>query len=228
VSSADLARLIGTGPLLMDFDGPVCSVFAGYPAPRIAAELVTLLMRLDVEIPMEVRDEPDPMEVLRWAGEHCSPKAVTDVEDALCGAELRAVAVAAPTPFGHELIINAHARGLRVAIVSNNSAPSIEAYLAAHGLTPLIAPIIGRAYANPARMKPHPGPVLDAVTSLGASQAECTLVGDSLTDIEAARSAGVRVVGYANRPWKVDAFSSADAVITSMGDLAWILEPGAK
>jgi beta-phosphoglucomutase-like phosphatase (HAD superfamily) len=104
------------------------------------------------------------MEVLRWAGEQCSPKVVTAVEDALCEAELRAVAVAAPTPFGHELIVNAYARDLPVAIVSNNSAPAVEAYLAAHGLMSLVAPIVGRAYADPARMKPHPGPVSRGLT----------------------------------------------------------------
>ncbi|TDO39310.1 HAD family hydrolase [Paractinoplanes brasiliensis] len=207
----------------MDFDGPICSVFAGYPAPRVATELVKLLVGLDIEVPAEVRGEPDPMEVLRWAGEQCSPKVVTAVEDALCEAELRAVAVASPTPFGHELIANAHARGLPVAIVSNNSVPAVEAYLAAHELTSLVAPIVGRAYADPARMKPHPGPIRDAVRILGASHAYCTLVGDSLTDIEAAQAAGVGVVGYANRSWKVDAFSAADAVVTSMQDLAEIL-----
>lgn len=48
------------------------------------------------------------------------------------------------------------------------------------------------------------------------------------TDIEAARAAGVRVIGYANRSWKVNAFSAADAVVTSMGDLAEILAPRPK
>jgi beta-phosphoglucomutase-like phosphatase (HAD superfamily) len=89
-----------------------------------------------------------------------------------------------------------------------------------HGLLSLVAPIVGRAYADPARMKPHPGPILEAVRYLGAPRANCTLVGDSITDIEAARAAGVSVVGYANRPWKVNAFSGADAVVTSMQDLA--------
>jgi len=54
----------------------------------------------------------------------------------------------------------------------------------------------------------------------GAEVRNCTLIGDSLTDIEAARAAGVRVVGYANKAWKVDAFSAADAVVTSMEDIA--------
>jgi hypothetical protein len=33
------------------------------------------------------------------------------------------------------------------------------------------------------------------------------------------------VVGYANRPWKVDAFAAADVVVTSMGDIAEVLSP---
>lgn len=225
MSRAELARLIGTGPLLMDFDGPVCAVLAGYPAPLVASGLVTLMTALDVAVPAEISAEQDPIAVLRWAGDRCSPKVVAAVEDALREAELRAVGTATSTPFGHELIVNAVAYGLQVAVVSNNSAPAVNAYLAAHGLAPYVAPVVGRAYAEPAQMKPAPGPILEATRSLSALPADCTLIGDSLTDIEAARAAGVRVVGFANHPWKVDAFSTADAVVTSMRELAEILPP---
>lgn len=54
------------------------------------------------------------------------------------------------------------------------------------------------------------------------------LVRDSLTDIEAARAAGAAgaaVIGYANKAWKVDAFGSADIVVTSMGEIAQALSP---
>lgn len=38
--TADLGRLLGeVGAVLLDFDGPVCSILAGYPAPQVAAEL---------------------------------------------------------------------------------------------------------------------------------------------------------------------------------------------
>ena len=67
-------------------------------------------------------------------------------------------------------------------------------------------------------MKPNPTPILQAVQALGP----LLLVGDSLSDIEGARAAGVRVVGYANRPAKVKPLTvaGADAVITSMRALA--------
>jgi HAD superfamily hydrolase (TIGR01509 family) len=112
-----------------------------------------------------------------------------------------------------------------VAVVSNNSAAAIEACLKAHDLGAYVEPVIGRAYADPRRMKPNPGPVLDAVRALGVAPGSCVLVGDSLSDIEAARAAGVAAIGYANRPWKVDAFATADVVVTTMGDIAEALSP---
>lgn len=220
MSGVPLTRLIGAGPLLLDFDGPVCSIFAGEPAPRVAKELVTLLDSERIAIPSEIRGEEDPLAVLRWAAETCPTEVVGAVEDAMCEAELRAVRTAAPTPFSREVIEGASSQAVPLAVVSNNSETAIRAYLAAHGLADHIGPIVGRPHAEPARMKPNPWAVIAAVDALRADLRSCTLIGDSLTDIEAARAAGVNIIGYANRVWKVEAFSSADAVVTSMGDIA--------
>ncbi|MFI1149739.1 MULTISPECIES: HAD family hydrolase [Streptomyces] len=50
----------------------------------------------------------------------------------------------------------------------------------------------------------------------------CTLIGDSLTDIQAAHAAGTTVIGYANKPHKVDLFAEAqaDAVTDDMQSIA--------
>jgi hypothetical protein len=45
----------------------------------------------------------------------------------------------------------------------------------------------------------------------------------SLSGIEAAHAAGVAAIGYADRAWKSDAFVTADAVVTSMGEIAAVL-----
>ncbi|MEV4119475.1 HAD family phosphatase [Micromonospora sp. NPDC049645] len=223
--SADLGRLLGgVGAVLLDFDGPVCSIFAGYPAAHVAAELVDVLRRRGVDVPPELASEPDPLEVLRRSvtmGQSVTPA----VEDALCAAERRAVETAEPTSYGREVIVAARQAGLSVAVVSNNSAEAVSAYLAAHRLAGHVSPVVGRAYADPARMKPHPDPILRAVRHLGEPPDRCVLVGDSLSDIEGARAAGVRVIGYANRGSKVDAFraANADVVITSMGEVARVL-----
>jgi phosphoglycolate phosphatase-like HAD superfamily hydrolase len=52
--------------------------------------------------------------------------------------------------------------------------------------------------------------------------AAATLVGDSLTDIEAAQQPGVASIGYVNKPGKRERMTQlrAGAVITSMADLA--------
>ncbi len=39
--------------------------------------------------------------------------------------------------------------GMLVAVVSNNWAGAVSAYLAAHRLTEHVSPVVGRAYANP-------------------------------------------------------------------------------
>jgi HAD superfamily hydrolase (TIGR01509 family) len=97
------------------------------------------------------------------------------------------------------VVLGACASGVPVAVVSNNSAVAIRPYLTAHDLATYVTTIIGRAYADPRRMKPHPGRVLDAMHALGAGPGSCVLVGDSLADIDAAPAAGVAAIGYANR-----------------------------
>ncbi|BCJ65885.1 HAD family hydrolase [Polymorphospora rubra] len=221
--NADLGRLLaGVGAVLLDFDGPVCSVFAGYPAPQVAAELVDVLRRHGVDVPPDLASEPDPLEVLRRTGATGDDGVTRMVEDALCAAECRAVETAEPTPYGREVIVAARQAGMSVSAVSNNSAGALSAYLTAHRLAVYVSPVIGRAYADPGRMKPNPEPILRAVRALGIPASRCVLIGDSMSDIDGARAAGVRSVGYANRPSKVESLraAGADAVITSMGELA--------
>lgn len=225
MSATQLAGLVGSGPLLLDFDGPVCSIFAGLPAPRVAGELVELLRAEGVDLPDDIARESDPLAVIRWTGYHCNPELTTAVEDALSALELQAVESATPTPHGHDVIRSAGEVGVPVAIVSNNSGHAVSAYLSAHGLAEQVERVIGRPYARPDLMKPDPWMVLDAVRAVGGKPAECVLVGDSITDIEAARAAGVHVVGYANRPRKVVPFAIADAVITTMADVVAALSP---
>ncbi len=216
MSAVSLANLLGSGPLLLDFDGPVCSIFAGLPAPHVAAQLVDWLRAEQVDLPQDVATEPDPLAVIRWTGRHCGSDVTAAIEQILTALELQATHSAAPTPFGHEAIRAARAKHIPVAIVSNNSGRAVSAYLLAHGLADLVQTVVGRPYARPEFMKPEPQMVLEAVRAVGGEPTKCVLVGDSMTDIKAARAAGVRIVGYANRPGKVVPFAVADAVITTM------------
>ena len=56
-----------TGPLFLDFDGPVCAVFATLPAHTAAEALRHVLRTHRVTIPEDVEDTCDPLEVLRFS-----------------------------------------------------------------------------------------------------------------------------------------------------------------
>jgi phosphoglycolate phosphatase len=74
-------------------------------------------------------------------------------------------------------------------------------------------------------LKPSPHLVSRALDALGANADEAVLVGDSTSDIDAARHAGVRTIGYANKPGKVDHLtnSGAQLVIDDLDALVSVL-----
>jgi HAD superfamily hydrolase (TIGR01509 family) len=219
--------LHSVGAILLDFDGPVCAIFAGLPAPNIANQLRQVLMKAGAPIPPRVADLPDPLDVLRYAATIGDQALVAEVDDQLRAAELAAVSVAAPTPGAAQFLEAASEAGRAVAIVSNNSAPAVHTFLAIHNQTGYVRVVVGRAYAAPMRMKPDPAPVLDAMAQLGIEAVSCVLVGDSATDVHAAHAAGVACIGYANRPHKqrLLAEAGADAVVHTLGHLTAALSP---
>jgi phosphoglycolate phosphatase-like HAD superfamily hydrolase len=93
---------------------------------------------------------------------------------------------------------------------------AVETYLSEHGIR--VDHIAARAGADPSLLKPSPYLITQAVRALDADAAACALVGDSRTDMTAARLAGVAAVGYANKPGKREALADAgaDVVIDDM------------
>ena len=122
--SADLTELLTRqSAILLDFDGPVCSIFANHPAPAVAAKLRDTLADAGVAIPAEVEGERDPLEVPKWAATLGQPQLVRKVETVLCAEEAEAARTSAPTPFGREFVVGAYEAGKPLAVVSNNPNP---------------------------------------------------------------------------------------------------------
>jgi beta-phosphoglucomutase-like phosphatase (HAD superfamily) len=220
---ADLVELLsGKSSILLDFDGPVCSIFSTYLALDVAASLRDVVTAAGVAIPTDIATVKDPLEVLKWSATLGQPALVRHVETQLCADEITAARTATPTPFGREAVIGALEAGKSIAIVSNNSAGAISTYLKRQRLTQYKLPISGRVYARPDLMKPNPEPILTAAKRASASPADCVLIGDSMADIDGSHAAGVAIIGYANRPEKIDRFADAGAtvVITSTADVA--------
>jgi HAD superfamily hydrolase (TIGR01509 family) len=205
--------------LLFDFDGPICRIFAGLPAREVAGHLRDPVAARGVAIPPEVPESDDPFGVLRYAAT-ISPDLAQAVADELRTMELCAVEVAEATLHARQVIEAAHQAGRAIA-VSNNSREAVTRYLTTAGLAPMFTRIIGRTDPDPDLLKPNPHLITRAVKEQGADPTECVLIGDSLSDIEGAHNAGILSIGYANKPGKLERFTTAgaDAVITSMGEL---------
>lgn len=220
-SSNDLDTIVSrTRHLLLDFDGPICSMFAGLPVANVADRLRRLFGEY-TQLPGDITRSPDPFEVFACAAT-ISADLAARVETELTELELVAVATAVPTPYVHELVTACQNSSRSVAIVSNNSVRTIHSYLTRHGLDNRISLVFGRTNHDPALLKPSPHLIIQALHALGAKPGECTLVGDSVTDVQSARLAGVQSIGYANEPHKREQLiaAGAGASINSLADLA--------
>jgi phosphoglycolate phosphatase len=212
--------LARTRYLLLDFDGPVCDIFAGLPAPAIAGQLRKLLTGQNHQLPDNIAQTMDPLEIFAYSAT-ISADLAASVEAEMADLELAAVPTARPTPYVHEVVTSCRDTGRTVAIVSNNSGRAVHAYLARHGLDDRIQLIAARTSPDPALLKPSPHLIDQAITSLAAPTRECVLIGDTTADIQAAGQAGIDSIGYANQPGKHASLTQAgaQAVISSLADL---------
>jgi phosphoglycolate phosphatase len=218
VTTDELAGLLANArALLLDFDGPICSVFAGSPADQLARQLRTLLP----DHGEHLADLANPHEALIYATRF-SVDVVRQVEAALHDGEVHAVATAVPTPGAHELITTA---GIPIAVVSNNTSDAVRRYLTEHGYDPHVCHVEGRDPLDPGHMKPSPYLLQRAMEALRRPPNRCVLIGDSISDIEAAHSAGTRSIGYANRPGKLLSLTEAgaDAAVTDLSTITELL-----
>jgi phosphoglycolate phosphatase len=215
--------ITGTRHLLLDFDGPICSIYAETPDAAVAEQLRGILRGAGVSFPPEVAAQPDPLEVFSYAA-GLSPQTADLAQRELTKLETRAAATAKPCEGAADLIATAERTGRAVIIVSNNSSYAILEYLAIHQIGP-VAGVVGRDDSDPELMKPSPYLVRAAVSILDAHPAECAFVGDSTTDMLAGRLAGVPVIGYANKPGKAELLTQAgaDTVTTGLDEITTAL-----
>ncbi|OII63251.1 hypothetical protein BJP40_24935 [Streptomyces sp. CC53] len=221
-SDALTALLAECDAVLFDFDGPICDVFRGVPAPDVAKDLAALLAEIAPALGDAARATEDPM-VVHQLSRQGGEDVLSAVETALTAAEVRAVSVAGvPTSGATEALKAARESGRQVAVVSNNSAECVHAYLSSQGLSDSVEAVIGRPILRPDRMKPSPHLLFEAASLLGVAARRAVLIGDSVTDIEASGAAGAMSVGYANKPGKQEALRSvgADVVVLDMGEVA--------
>jgi HAD superfamily hydrolase (TIGR01662 family) len=207
--------------ILLDFDGPVCSVFAGLSDRTVANHLRE---RLDPNLPQDVAEADDPFVVLRYA-RHLGGSAAATIEREFRDQELAAVTSARETPGSADAIQTLVTKGHTVTIVSNNSVDAISRYLREHKLDRLITRISARQLTHATPLKPNPFLLVQAIEHLGTAAVHCCMIGDSVADIDAAKSIGAAVIAYANKPDKFSRFTARQphAIISDMTEVSHAL-----
>ena len=117
----------------------------------------------------------------------------------------------------------AAACGAKLGCVTNKPSAFAEPLLARFGLLERFDVVVG-GDTTPHK-KPHPEPLLHAARVLGTEPGDTLLVGDSDTDVRAARAAGMTVacVSYGYNHGRDIAESAPDAVLSDLGKLASLL-----
>ncbi|MER6288413.1 HAD family hydrolase [Streptomyces sviceus] len=202
-------------------DGPICRLFAGYPAHQIAGELVAKIDRLGMGALLTEQDRSsnDPQDALRRVHEQRpGSDLVLELEEWLTRRELQAVPKAMPTPHADPLIRTWSSIGAKAAIATNNAAVAAAAYVESRSLSDCIPHVYGRT-PNLDLMKPNPHCLEQAITAMGAVTAATLMIGDAPTDFQAARQAGVTFLGYARNQHKERILKEAGAevIVDSMG-----------
>ncbi len=218
----DLRNLIeGARVVLWDFDGPVCRLFAGHSAERVARDLVEWLegQGLHGLLAESERESLDPHAVLRAVDRrHPGSDLVAELEERLTQEELKAAASARPTPYADPLVRTWTAVGARLAITTNNSPRVVKEYLTSRGLLACFAPHIYGRTQELRHLKPHPHCVHRALNATGAAPSTALMIGDTPSDYQAARAAGVPFLGYARneRKNKVLRDAGAETIVDSL------------
>ncbi|MEU0947749.1 HAD family hydrolase [Streptomyces canus] len=219
--TARLASLVAPARyVLWDMDGPICRLFAGYPAHQIAGELVAKIDQLGMGalLTEQERSSNDPHVALRRVHvQRPGSDLVLELEEWLTRRELQAVPKAMPTAHADPLIRTWSSIGARAAITTNNAAVAAEVYVESRGLSDCIPHIYGRT-PNLDLMKPNPHCLEQAIKAMGAVPSATLMLGDTPTDLQAAQQAGVAFLGYARNADKERILkeAGADVVVRSL------------
>ena len=198
-----IAGLLGRAScLLLDFDGPLCRLFARSSPLRIAQDMRTLLA--DAGSPLtapEFAATEDPHRIVQAP---VARELAVRLERMLADAEEAAARSATATEGAEEFVHLMARQGRLLAITTNNAPRAVEAYLKDHELDGYFEQrIFGRSTDDPLLMKPHPDCLLRALEALEVEPADCLMIGDSLADAAAATAAGTPFLGYARGPGRV-------------------------
>ncbi len=138
---------------------------------------------------------------------------VSDEKEAAFREALRGTAQ--PLPGVVTWLERLRAAGWRQAVASSGPPANIAAIVDELGIRPYFDALVSAAGQAG---KPDPYVFLEAARQLGVPPAQCVVVEDAVTGVEAARRAGMRCIAVTNTNPR-EALSAADLVVDSLDDL---------
>lgn len=220
VTGSRAADLVRTSRLvLLDFDGPIARLLPGTRYLRLAEGARELAASLGLDL--EGGPRSDHVQVLRHA-HRLDPRIGRRLEQ-WCSEQERAAADRVdPAPEAAGFVDACTVRGLRVAVVTNNTPDAVRTVLRRGGPGLGRLPVHGRDPRHLERLKPAPDMLLAAARGAGAAPGQAVMVGDTVGDVRAAIAAGMPCLGLHDECERREELVRAGALgaVRSLAELA--------
>lgn len=155
----------------------------------------------------------------RLWGTRATPDFIAHIADVKERAYRAAVEANVPlAPGCRELLATLHARALGIAVGTSGPKENVDLVLDRGGIRPFFGAVVHAGLVQ--RGKPAPDIFLRAAELLGIAPQRCVVVEDAPTGVQAARTAGMRVVGVATNHHADELLDVGAAVV--LPDLASI------
>jgi len=115
------------------------------------------------------------------------------------------------------LLQDLRSHGIKIGLASSSPRVFIEKVLVKFGIRDFFTSVVSGEEVPEG--KPAPDIYLEAAKSLGVMPEECVVLEDARSGVRAAKSAGMRCIGFANPGSGNQDLSAADRIVKSIGEI---------
>ncbi|MGW0820160.1 SAV_2336 N-terminal domain-related protein [Streptomyces sp. NPDC002845] len=202
------AVLADAEAVLLGFDDPLTQLYAGWEVDRANRDLAALLVELR-DPDAALRGEPlvapgasspptemypTPLDLIRGLADHRQAAGLLRELDRI---EEQAARKAWPRSYVRDLLRVLAATGRTPAVVTDVSADAVATFLRRRSLTRWVTGGVHSRSEDVTKLLPNPDCLLRALDQQGASPSSTVLIGSTVAELTAARTLGIRFIGYA-------------------------------